>query len=83
MIKILHCEYKQDFQIFLEFSDGEKGLFDLKEYLTTRSGPLLEPLQEEDYVRRCFIEAGALCWPNGLALSPARLHEPHILKQVA
>jgi len=24
---------------------------------------------------RLFIEAGALCWPNGLELSPSRLYE--------
>jgi len=35
----------------------------------------LGELRKEDYLRRFFIDAGALCWPNGLELSPARLYE--------
>ena len=30
-------------------------------------------------VMTLFIDAGALCWPNGLELSPARLHEISLL----
>ena len=37
--------------------------------------PLLEPLRDSVYFARFFIDAGALCWPNGLELSPDRLHE--------
>ncbi len=43
--------------------------------LLQRSGPLLEPLREEGYFKRFFVDAGALSWPNGLELSPARLYE--------
>ena len=38
-------------------------------------GPLLEALRDPDCFPRCFVDAGALCWPNGLALSAARLYE--------
>jgi hypothetical protein len=58
----------------VSFSDGKEGSFDGNELLQ-KSGSLLEPLREENYFRRFFIDAGALCWPNGLELSPARLHE--------
>jgi hypothetical protein len=60
--------------VALSFSDGKEGIFDGR-ILLQRSGPLLEPLRDEAYFRRLFIDAGALCWPNGLELSPARLHE--------
>jgi hypothetical protein len=36
---------------------------------------LLDVLREPGYLDRFFIDAGALCWPNGLEISPARLHE--------
>ena len=42
--------------------------------LTSHSGPLLEKLRDPTYFARVFIDAGALCWPNGLEISPARLH---------
>lgn len=75
MMKLLEAHYRGDHQIDLAFSDGRRGVFDVDAYLTTRHGPLLEPLYDERYLQRFFIDAGALCWPNGLELSPARLHE--------
>lgn len=74
MIKVLHAAYLGDYTIRLEFSDGRIGLFDGRGLLA-RSGPLLDPLRDESYFARCFVDAGALCWPNGLELSPQRLYE--------
>ena len=74
MIKLIEARYQGEFQVALSFSDGKEGNFDGRALLQ-RSGPLLEPLRDESYFKRLFINAGALCWPNGLELSPARLHE--------
>lgn len=74
MIKIIEARYLDNFRVTLKFSDGKEGIFDGKAILE-RSGSLLEPLRNETYFQRLFIDAGALCWPNGLELSPARLYE--------
>ena len=74
MIKLIGARYQGEFQVALSFSDGKEGIFDGSSLLK-RSGPLLEPLRDEAYFKRLFIDAGPLCWPNGLELSPARLHE--------
>ncbi|PXW95894.1 uncharacterized protein DUF2442 [Sphaerotilus hippei] len=68
-------EQAEDFELVLSFSNGARGRFDGAAYLGTRHGPLLEPLRQAGYFRRCFVEAGAVCWPNGLELSGARLFE--------
>jgi hypothetical protein len=75
VIKLLKHDCDADFQIDLWFSDNSLGRWNALPYLKTHQGPLLEPLREASYFRRCFIDAGALCWPNGLELSAARLHE--------
>lgn len=82
MIKIIAARYITDFRVALEFSDGACGEFDGRTLLQ-RNGPLLEPLRDENYFRRCFVDAGALCWPNGLELSPARLRESVKLAETA
>ena len=74
MIKLTETRYQGEFQVSLRFSDDKEGVFVGRELLK-RSGPLLEPLRDEAYFKRFFIDAGALSWPNGLELSPARLHE--------
>ena len=83
MIKLLSAECMDDGAITLEFSNGSKGVFNLSRYLSEHSGSLLVPLADEVYARRCFIDAGALCWPNGLELSAQRLHELVLLSKAA
>ena len=76
MIKVLTLEHSEEnFQLVLTFSNGARGRFDWVAYLSTRQGPLLDPLRQADYFRRCFVEAGAVCWPNGLELSGAKVFE--------
>ena len=75
MIKVLNASLIDPFKLVLNFSDRTHGVFDAKVYLASRSGPLLDKLREPTYFKRFFIDAGALCWPNGLEISPARLHE--------
>jgi hypothetical protein len=74
MIKLIEARHQGNFRVALTFSDGSEGIFHGLDLLK-RSGPLLEPLRDETYFKRVFIDAGALCWPNGLELSPQRLHE--------
>lgn len=73
MIKVLTCKPTADFSLSLKFSNGESGVFDAKAYLAEKRGVLLEPLKEVAYFQRCFVDAGALCWPNGLELSGQRV----------
>jgi hypothetical protein len=83
MIKILFAECVENGLIQLEFSNGQRGAFNLRSYLGDHSGILLAQLKDENYAKRCFIDAGALCWPNGLELSPNRLYELCSLSKAA
>jgi Protein of unknown function (DUF2442) len=82
MIKVMEVRYLESFQVALIFSDGREGVFDGLTLLA-RNGSLLEPLRNETYFQRFFIDSGALCWPNGLELSPARLYETCRMLEVA
>jgi hypothetical protein len=75
VIKVLNARLSDAFRLELDFSDHTHGVFDGAAYLATRSGPLLDKLRDANYFARVFIDAGALCWPNGLELSPAKVRE--------
>ena len=75
VIKLLDVKTVAPHQLELAFSDHSLGVFDGANYIASRQGPLLENLRDPAYFARCFIDAGALCWPNGLELSGARLRE--------
>ena len=75
MIKVLDIKVVDSFVLELTFSNGDTGHFDGADYLAARNGPLLELLRDAAYFSKCFVDAGAVCWPNGLELSGGRLHE--------
>lgn len=74
MIKVLNIRPIAPFALDLQFSDHTQGTWHAESYLSSHSGSLLDKLRDPAYFARAFIDAGALCWPNGLELSPARLH---------
>jgi hypothetical protein len=75
MMKVLTARLTAPFTLEVDFSDHSHAVFDANSYLASRSGPLLDKLRDAAYFQRFFIDAGALCWPNGLELSPAKIHE--------
>jgi hypothetical protein len=74
MIKLTRAEYLDGYRLRLLFSDASEGVFDAAEMLQ-QSGSLLVALRDLEFFRGAFIELGALCWKNGLELSPAALHD--------
>lgn len=72
MIKITKAIHVEKQTLALEFSDGTRGECDLSATLS-RESPLTIPLREPDRFREFFLDMGALCWPNGLELSPRSL----------
>ena len=73
MIKLVAIEPKSASTLLLRFSDGAWGEFDLGPFIaanTEMTGPLADPV----FFRRCFIEVGALAWPNGFDLSAESLY---------
>jgi hypothetical protein len=82
MIKVLEARYLANYQVDLVFSDGKQGVFD-GTTLLQRTGTLVEALRDESYFKRLYIDAGALCWPNGLELAPSRLYENCMVTSLA
>jgi hypothetical protein len=73
MIKILSAAVIADSVVHLMFSDGSEGDYDLSA-LIERDTVMVRPLRDSAFIRRCFVELGALCWPNGFELSAESLH---------
>ncbi|MDZ4350711.1 MAG: DUF2442 domain-containing protein [Xanthomonadaceae bacterium] len=73
MIKLTAIERKQGTQLLLRFSDGAWGVYDFADFVEAGT-EMTEPLRDLKFFSRCFIEAGALAWPNGFDLSAESLH---------
>ena len=73
MIKIIRAQYVQQKILRLYFSDNSWGDYDLQS-VCARQTELVTPLNDEQYFKQFFLELGALCWRNGLELSPGNIH---------
>lgn len=73
MIKLIAIEREGGTRLLLRFSDGAYGVFDLAPFVEADTA-MTAPLRDPDYFSRCFIEAGALAWPNGFDLSATSLY---------
>lgn len=72
MIKLVAVQPAGAASLRLTFSDGSHGDYDLTEVIA-RDTELVRPLRDQAYLGACYLELGALCWPNGLAFSAGSL----------
>lgn len=73
MIKLAAIEPKSASSVLLHFSDGTCGEFDFAPFIAANT-KMTAPLADPAFFERCFIELGALAWPNGFDLSAESLH---------
>jgi hypothetical protein len=69
LTKVTNLEKLGGFRLRVRFSDGSEGVHDFTK-LVNEPGPMLEPLCEETYFARVFLEFGAPTWPNGFDIAP-------------
>ena len=74
MIKLIGIDVIGKHTLHLRFSDGSHGDWSAESILVRRT-VMTQPLEDEAFFRRAFIEAGALAWPNGLDFSARSLRD--------
>ena len=69
LTKVSKLEKRGGFRLHVRFSDGSAGEHDFTA-LVNEAGPMTEPLRDELYFARVFLEFGAPTWPNGFDIAP-------------
>jgi hypothetical protein len=69
LIKITRLQKLGGFRLHVSFTDGTQGIHDFAA-LVSEPGEMLEPLRDEAYFSRVFLEFGAPTWPNGFDIAP-------------
>lgn len=77
---VVRAEYRGGHRIHLAFNDGREKTIDFRPWL---SGPVFEPLRDEDYFRQFFLEAGTVGWPNGADIAPETLYSAQGVEEAA
>jgi hypothetical protein len=69
LAKVTRLEKLGGFRLRVSFTNGSVGEHDFTS-LVKEPGPMLEPLKDESYFARVFLEFGAPTWPNGFDIAP-------------
>jgi hypothetical protein len=69
LTKVTRLENISVFRLRVRLSDGSEGVHDFAA-MVQESGSALEPLRNEGYFARVFLEFGAPTWPNGFDIAP-------------
>jgi Protein of unknown function (DUF2442) len=69
LTKVTKLERLGGFRLGIHFNDGSHGVHDFT-VLMRRPGEMLDPLRDEVYFARVFLEFGAPTWPNGYDMAP-------------
>jgi hypothetical protein len=69
LTKVTRLERLGGFRLRVRFSDGSEGVHEFSR-MVNEPGPMLEPLRDEAYFSRVFLEFGAPTWPNGFDIAP-------------
>lgn len=77
---VISAEYRGGHRIRVTFSDGSEKTIDFRAWLR---GPVFEPLKDEAYFSRFFVEGGTVAWPNGADIAPETLYESHAINEAA
>jgi len=78
--QVVRAEYRGGHRIHLAFNDGREKTVDFLPWL---SGPVFEPLKDEEYFRQFFLEAGTVAWPNGADIAPETLYSAKAAEEAA
>jgi hypothetical protein len=69
---VTDAKYIGNYQIEVEFSNGEKRLADCEPWL---NGEIFQPLRDPAYFRQFFVDGWTVAWPNGADIAPETLYE--------
>ncbi|MBI5015604.1 MAG: DUF2442 domain-containing protein [Deltaproteobacteria bacterium] len=65
--EVTSFELLPDYEIYVELSDGRKGIFDTTPYLDKG---VFHELKEPSYFRRACLSLGTIAWPHEQDFAP-------------
>ena len=73
IIDVVQVVPQGGYRLVITFSDGTEGEQDFST-LVAAGGDMVEPLRDQAFFGRVFLDDGILTWPNGFDLDSIALH---------
>ncbi|MFZ4068644.1 MAG: DUF2442 domain-containing protein [Caulobacterales bacterium] len=73
LVKVIRLKPLGSYRLWLEFSNGDVGARDFADMIAA-GGAMVEPLRDQVFFARAFVQNGVPAWPNGLDIDAIALH---------
>lgn len=64
LVKAVRVKALPGYRLDVAFSDGSSGIADISDFILS-GGEVVEPLRDETFFAKVFLEMGVPTWPNG------------------
>jgi Protein of unknown function (DUF2442) len=72
LLDVVKVEAKPDYQLLLEFENGEKRVFDMTPYMDKK--PFVQ-LKGSPLFAKAAVEYGTVVWPGDIDIAPETLYD--------
>ena len=68
---VIDAKYVSDYKIKVTFDNGEQKIADFSKWF---KGEVFEPLKDQNYFRKFFVDGWTISWSNGADVAPETLY---------
>ena len=76
MESVTHVQVRENFQLELEFSTGERRMFDARPYLERGA---FQRLKDPHEFGQAYVAFDTVCWPGNLDIAPETLYDRSVM----
>jgi hypothetical protein len=70
ILNVVKADYIEQYQVYLEFNNGENVSVDLKDTIFNDHRKIFEPLRNIGYFKKFSITMNTIAWENKVDLAP-------------
>ena len=74
MVHVINAELKNEYNVYVEFNDGKKGIINFKEILENDHRGIIRELLDKKLFKTLKVNLNTLCWENEVDFAPDYLY---------
>ena len=75
MLHIIHAKLINDYNVYVEFNNGKKGMINFRNILENDHRKIIQELLNKDLFKTLKVNLHTLCWANEVDFAPEYLYE--------
>lgn len=75
MVHVINVELKNEYNVYVEFNNGEKGTINFRDILENDHREIIRELLNKDLFKTIKVNLNTLCWDNEVDFAPDYLFQ--------